>query len=232
MKYFVVLAILLFSNCSLASEAVDNASYYKDVIGIFFNFMLKLGQILSLVGLGLLSWGLIKQVCNPTLAQAEGLKPATFGRYIGGIAVVSVLYLPLQTMNVMNDLTGLVNTSKGMEMCLVVDVTITSYTWLGAADECVKKVEGQLSSVAEYTNEDHIKSANLALFFGAFQLLALIFFLASAWNLIKHSLGHRDLKTTVPKLIISMLFASIVMASPNITEYIKDIKSEENSIMK
>ena len=231
-KIIVVLVLLIFSSSAFSAEGVDNAAYIKDVIGVFFNFFLIIARILGFIGLGMLSVNLIKHVCNPTLAQSEGVKPATFFRYLGGVVAVTFLFQPLQHMVIFNDLTGLVNASKGMDMCLVVDVTASNYSWGGAASECVERVEGRLGELAEYTNKDHIKSANLGLFFAACQLLGLAFFVVKGWGLVQHSLGKRDLKSTVFGLIISMIFASALMALPNITEYISDLSEDGSGIIK
>jgi hypothetical protein len=224
----------MMSSVAVAGDAAeaDNAAYQKRLLDIFFNVLLDFGQLFAFIGLLILSWTALKTVLNPTLIQQEGVKPMSIGKYLAGLAVLSMLVLPMQTMMFFNDFTGLYNPERAdMGMCTVLNVTSNTYGWTNNASQCLDNVKTKVTNLAEYSNQDHIDSANLGLFFGAIQFASLGFFLTMTWNLLRHTWGARDLKITVGQSIIAMIIASAGMASPNISNFIEDFKGEQKSIV-
>lgn len=214
-----------------AATASTNSEYNYRLLTLGFNIILTIGQFLSLVGLGLLSRAALRAVLNPTLAQQEGLKPMTIGKFMGGVAIVSLLYFPMHAMMMVNDVTGLYNKSAGLEMCVMVDVSRSTSGWENNAAKCLQDAETRVESMAQYGNADHIKSANLEIFYGVIQATGLIFFLFSSWTLLQHMIGHRELRLSIKQCLLSMVVASIMFASPNIPAYIEDYKSNQNGII-
>ncbi len=229
MKYLLPLFLALLSSSAFAGETADaDLVYYDTLINIFFNVVLTFGFLFAFVGLGWISWIGLKQVLNPNLAQQEGRKPMSVVKYAGGLAVISILAFPLSSMELFNDLSGF-GSVRGM--CVVVDVNVSHFEWANEANECISYAEEQLSTLAEYTNRDHIESANIGLLFGAIQLVALSMFLGSAWMLIMHVAGMREVKLTVSQALLSMFMATVFMALPNAVSYIDDFKGSQNVIL-
>jgi hypothetical protein len=225
----VVVLFLLLAFPALAGDAppepsTGNAEYYNSLIEIFFNLFLKIGKLLAFSGLALISWLMFRHIKNPSLFQQFRLKPITTGKYVGGLVVVSILYMPLQMMSALGDLTGLVNSSEGLKLCTVMEVNVSGYSWEDEAASCISDVEEKIKRLATYTSEESIEGANIETFVGAVQLVSLGFFLAAGWSLIKHVAGFENVKITVGQSIMAMIFSSALMASPNIVEFVEDLR--------
>ena len=227
-KLIAIILILISPIAFSAETTTSQMVYYKTVIGIFFNVVLLISFLMGLIGLGWMSWVGLKTALNPTLAQQDGRKPITIFKYMAGMVVVTLFFFPFNGMKLFNDISGL---ESQRPMCLVVDVTVEHIDWANDASGCISYVEEQLSSVAEYSNNDHIKSANLGVLFGVIQLVSLSFFVGSLWMLVLHIIGVREVKMTVWQSILAMFFSSVLMALPNATTYIKDFKERQNDVI-
>lgn len=229
MKKILFIALASVSNISFASSVsgVDNAAYYQTLTGIFFNVLLLIGLLAALGGLLWLMIVTLRTVLNPSLIQQTGGQPITIGRLLGGLVVVSILWQPLDSMSIFNDLTGVGKDG----LCLAVDVTVAHIDWENKAASCIENAEKRFSDLAEYTNEDHIKSANIGLLFSVIQLVSLGFFLSSAWMAILHFIGVREVKMKLGTCIISATISTVVMASPSLVDYVEDIRGQENVVL-
>lgn len=242
-KFLCYVILLFFLSPAFAGDPAGgssttesaNAAYHSTLVGVFFNAALNIGELLGLVGLGWLGWTAIKNVNNPSMVQQEGNKPLTFFKFAMGLVVISILYLPLNAMAIFNDLTGLAGTN-GLKMCLAVDVKTGTYgdtsAWTAGADACIDKVENQIKELSQFQSTDHLQSANIGLLFGVVQLISLIFFLTSAWMLLRHLMGAREVKLGVGACIIAMLVSSVGMTLNNVTEYIKDYRGEQDTVLR
>jgi hypothetical protein len=232
-RVFFAIFLFLIAAPSIASDSTadsTNEAYQNTLVEVFFNAALSIGELMSLVGLGWLCWTAIRNVNNPSLVQQEGSKPLTAFKFAMGLAVISILYLPLHSMSLFNDFTGLAG-SNSLTMCIAVDVRTDTYDWINDADACVTKVERQVTEMSQFQSTDHLESANVGLLFGVVQLISLIFFLSSAWMLLRHLMGAREVKLTVGACIIAMLLSSVGMTLNNVTEYIKDFRGEQSEIL-
>jgi hypothetical protein len=226
-----VLLISLTSTVAVAAVDATTTAYYKTLVGVFFNVLLILGILLSLICLLWISIVTARTFLQPTLLQQTGGVPMTPIRLLAGFAVVTMLALPLTTMDAVNDLTGFSGGSSGANMCLVVDVTVKNTGWTNNASECIAKVESKASELAAYSNSEHIKSANLGLLFGIVQVMSMGFFLTSCWMLVRHIIGARDVKLTIFQAVVSILFSSAIMAAPSAVDYIVDLRGNQNVVI-
>jgi hypothetical protein len=232
-RVFFAFFLFLIASPTMASDSTadsKNEAYHNTLVEVFFNAALSIGEFMSLVGLGWLCWTAIRNVNNPSLVQQEGNKPLTLFKFAMGLAVISILYLPLHSMALFNDFTGLAG-SNSLTMCIAVDVKTDTYDWVNDADACVTKVERQVTEMSQFQSTDHLKSANVGLLFGVVQLISLLFFLSSAWMLLRHLMGAREVKLTVGACIIAMLLSSVGMTLNNVTEYVKDFRGERNEVL-
>lgn len=234
--FFFLFMVLLFSSSPTFAAAVaeaaspaasSNAAYYRVLIDLSFNIILTLALLAGLVATFWLGVSTLRTVVNPTLMQQLGDKPMTIGRALGGLALVSVLYGPLDAMAIFADFTGV--GSSGI--CLTVNVDVAHIDWTNNAAACIKDAESKFAQLAEYTNKEHIESANIGLLFGVVQLISLGFFLSSTWMLFLHMIGARDVKLSKGAAIFAMLVSTVLISAPVLVSYIEDFRGQQNVII-
>lgn len=225
--FFIALAALPSLSLASASSGVDNAAYYQKLSGIFFNVLLLFGLLAALGGLLWLMVLTLRTVLNPSLIQQTGGQPITITKLLGGLAVVSILWSPLSSMSLFHDLTGVAQDG----VCLSVDVNVAHINWENKAASCIENAEKRFADLAEYSNEEHIKSANIGLLFSVVQLLSLGFFLSSAWMIMLNIFSVRDVSMKVSTCLISMAISSVVMALPSVVDYVEDIRGSNSVVL-
>lgn len=221
------LFFLVLSTASNASEAVNNEAYYQVLVEIFFNAILSLALLAGLCGLLWLSVVTLKTFVNPTMLQQSGNKPITITRILGGLAVVSIFWAPLESVKLFTDLTGVGKDG----ICLTVDVNVSHISWANSASQCISYAEGRFSDLAEYSNDEHIRSANVGLWLSIVQLISLGFFLSSAWMLLLHMIGVREVKMSVGASLFAMTMSTVTMSAPYFIDYIEDFRGKQNVVL-
>jgi hypothetical protein len=231
----LVLAVPLgaVAQTTSSTDESNQASYFIEVIEIFFNVGLGFSILLSLIFLGLIGWSYLMGVLNPNKVSQQARALVTLPKFIGGIAICSVLYAPLNAIVALNDLTGLVNSSQQRTLCLVVDVNVDniSESWANDADACIAKIKSQVSSLASYNSDESIEFARLDLWGGLIQMVSLFFFVASASQIWMKLYGIREVKMTYMACLIAMVFSAAGMAIFNVVDYIDDIRVGANEIV-
>lgn len=229
MKAIIYLSLLLLSSPLFAADAADssNEAYYRVLVDLGFNILLTFFYLGSLIALSLLCLYTYRTFINPTLMQQLGDKPMTGGRIIGALAVISFMHSPLNAIALFSDFTGI--GSSGL--CLTVKVDVSHMTWNNNANACITNAEDKFASLAQYTDQSHIESANIGLLFGVVQLISLGFFLSSSWMLFMHMLGSREVAMTKGAAIFSMMVATIFMSAPDWVDYIEDFRGSQSEII-
>lgn len=227
-----VIALLPFFVDASGTATTSQASYWMTLVQIGTKIALSASALLSLAALSLtLIYGYEKVSSKETMRQNQERRPMTFMKVIGGLLVATVLYLPLHTMTLMGDIMGTVRSDKGTTLCMVTEVQVRHFKWVNNASSCIEHIKSKAQEFAQYTERDHLDSANLPLLFGLFQLLGLIFFISASWMLAKNFLGYRDLKVTPSMAIVAMFASSFIMTIPNVVDYVKDIRGQNNQII-
>lgn len=227
-KTLLILALLP----SVLMGNTSQAAYWMTLVQIGTNLTLLISALLALVVLTRTAISVLKTVMKKgNMRQSQDKRPMTVGKAIGGLVLSSVLYLPLHSMLLFGDILGVTNSNSPSSACFVTQIDVKHFKWASNASECINKVKTKAQEFAQYTEKDHLEAANLPLLFGIIQLLGLIFFISGAWMLAKHFLGYRDLKVTPTMAIIAMFASTAVMMSPNLVDYIQDIRGKSTPIM-
>lgn len=231
MKNKLFFAAAVAPNIALANTS--QAAYWMSLVQIGTNLTLLISALLSLIVLALTAAGVLKAVMRKgNMRQNQDKKPMTAGKAVGGLMIASVLYLPLHAMLLFGDILGTTKTNNPSSICFVTQINVKHFNWANNASTCIETVKKKAQEFAQYTEKDHLEAANLPLLFGIIQLLGLIFFISSGWMLAKHFLGYRDLKVTPSMAIIAMFASTAVMMSPNLVDYIQDIRGKAPHIIK
>lgn len=214
------------------TATTSQAAYWAELVDIFTTLTILVGALLALVVLTLTLVFAFKEVLKKdSMSNRSENKPMTFAKTLGGIVVATILYMPLHAMTFFGDLLGTVRSDSGSTLCLVANINVKHMTWSGNAQNCIEHVKKKAQEFAQYTEKDHLDSANLPLLFGVVQMLALIFFISAAWMLSKNILGYRDLKITSGMALTAMFASSLIMTLPNVVDYIQDVRGSNTYIL-
>jgi hypothetical protein len=208
------------------SEPTNRAAYWKLVVDQLMNVVLGFGFVL---GFGLVVFGcifLLWQVLDKDYLARRDIKPMSFFKLIGLLAIASAMAVPFNLLNILNDLTGF------GDVCLVSDVSVSHMDWTNNASACIEKMQKNAEGLLQYTNNEKLKNANLPLLLGIVQLTGITFFMGSLFTLGKHVLGYRDQKLTVGAAFLALIMSSIVISAPSITKYIEEFRVGNESITK
>jgi hypothetical protein len=235
MRLCLALFLIFFIPDVLAANAgtssTNNSAYYEVLVTILTNVAINLAFLISLIVLLVTGVLFAMKTFDPNSISQRDLKPMSILKFVAGLMLASVLFTPLHSMEFINDLTGLSNSKTGMAMCSVVKINVKHFEWANDAESCISHVEDSFSKVAQYTNKDHVETANFGLLFGIIQLLSIGFMISSCVILAKHIWGFRQVKITVGQALISLVLSSIVFASPNAVKYYEDFKGEQNVVV-
>jgi len=232
MRALLLFAIIMFPQIAFGQDTASSnqEAYYQQLVTILTNVILRLSFLVSIIVLLITGVLYALKTFDENAISKRDLKPMTFLKFIAGIALASLLFAPLNSMKLFNDLTGLhIEGDERMSICSVVEIDVAHFEWENNANACINKVEDRFEELAKYKNEDRLSTFNFGLMFGVIQLIALGFMLNSGVTLAKHIWGFRQVKTSVGGAFIAMTMASAVFASPNIVAYIQDLRGGNQS---
>lgn len=233
-KWLYVLPALAFSSLALA-DGTDNSrqvAYWELLVEKIFNLGLLLGVLISIILLIMGGVFYATQVFDKDALAKRDLKPMSILSFLGIIALASVLYAPINSFIMINDITGLnPSNDSSMSICVASDITIRHYEWAGSADQCIDRMQQKIQDLANHLNEDHFEAANLPLLFKVIQAVAIFFFIVSGTILGKHMLGYRNLKYTKGQVVMAMFACGVLFSAPMLVDYWNDISGADNDII-
>tara|TARA_B100000508_G_scaffold139407_1_gene137543 strand:+ start:246199 stop:246921 length:723 start_codon:yes stop_codon:yes gene_type:complete len=233
-KFLFVLPALAFSSLALASGTDDSrqVAYWELLVEKIFNIGLLLGVLVSII---LLIFGGVfyaAQVLDKDALAKRDLKPMSILSFLGIICLASILFSPISSFIMINDITGLNPSDKAsMSICVANNITISHYEWTASADQCIERMEQKIQDLANHLNEDHFEAANLPLLFKVIQAVAVFFFVVSGTVLGKHMLGYRNLKYTKGQVVMAMFACGVLFSAPMLVDYWNDISGSDNDII-
>jgi hypothetical protein len=233
-KRFIFSIFLLLSPFFQAdtTESSKQVAYWELLVEKIFNIGLLLGVLVSIILLILGGVFYATQVFDKDALAKRDLKPMSILNFLGIIALASVLYAPISSFVMINDLTGLnPSDDSGMSICVANKITISHYEWAGSADQCIERMESKVKNLANHLDDDHFESANLPLLFKIIQAIAVFFFVVSGTVLGKHMLGYRNIKHTKSQVIFAMFACGVLFSAPMAVDYWNDISGADNDIL-
>lgn len=230
-----IIAPLLFLSPLVQANATETSkqvAYWELLVEKVFNVGLLLGILVSIILLIMGGVFYATQVFDKDALAKRDLKPMSILNFLGIIALASVLYAPISSFVMINDLTGLnPSDDSSMGICVASKVTISNYEWAGSADECISRMESKVKDLANHLESEHFEAANLPLLFKIIQAIAVFFFVVSGTILGKHMLGYRNLKHTKSQVIFAMIACGVLFSAPMAVDYWNDISGADNDIL-
>jgi len=231
----VLAAFLLFGEVAYAQETSNpttgtSSSQVESQIK-FISALFDLSRVLGMAaGLILMLWLSINFFISVTEHENHGklqqmeYKPVTLLRFFMGMSLGMVLFFqPFTMMSLIGDL---FNKDDNM-VCLVLEINDPWSTIAGqGGDECLSDIK---SDIAGSVDVEALDDNTLRLFFGALQLVALIFLLIGAGYFMMNMLGAKNMKITTGKAIVIVIASSALMISPSFISMANDLRGESNA---